>query len=174
MRSVKSTLSPIKFCTKKSTWKGITVQFRVHASKIPKTQRIRFAASQLSSAAVGLASSLWIVKICGSNIHHPEKITDGENRRAIRAGIIAILLDGAGVSFEMGSNAFIALKNILTKKSPGAAVNEVIARVKEIDALRAQRDALIAKYSDSDLSGVYKAEGRVLKCFSRLVSFRIC
>src|SRR5688572_15544503 len=52
------------------------LQFRVHGSKIPKTQRIRFAASQLSSAAVGLASSLWIVKICGSNIHHPEKITD--------------------------------------------------------------------------------------------------
>ncbi len=141
------------------------LQFRVHGSKIPKTQRIRFAASQLSSAAVGLASSLWIVKISGSNIHHPEKITDGESRRAIRVGIIAILLDGAGVSFEMGSNAFTALKNILTKKSPGAAVKEVIARVKEIDALRAERDALVAKFSDSDLSGVYKTEGRVLKCF---------
>lgn len=141
------------------------LQYRVYGTKIPKTQRIRFAAGQIASAAAGLASSIWLVKISGANIHHPEKITDGENRRAIRVGIIAILLDGASVGLEFGSNGWTAMKNIILKKSPGAAVKEVIKRVQEIDALRAERDSLVAKFPDSELGGVYRAEGRVLKHF---------
>jgi len=141
------------------------LQYRIYGTKIPKTQRIRFAAGQIASAAAGLASSIWLVKISGANIHHPEKITDGENRRAIRVGIIAILLDGASVGLEFGSNGWTAMKNVILKKSPGAAVKEVIKRVQEIDALRAERDALVAKFPDSDLGGVYRAEGRVLKHF---------
>lgn len=141
------------------------LQYRVYGSQVPKTQRIRFAAGQIASAAAGLASSIWLVKISGANIHHPERITDGENRRAIRVGIVAILLDAGSVGLEFGSNGYTALKNILLKKSPGAAVKEVIKRVQEIDSLRARRDALVASFPDSDLGRVYQVEGRVLKCF---------
>jgi len=74
-------------------------------------------------------------------------------------------LDAGSVGLEFGSNGYTALKNILLKKSPGAAVKEVIKRVQEIDSLRAQRDALVAKFPDSDLGRVYQVEGRVLKCF---------
>jgi len=141
------------------------LQYRVYGSKVPKSQRIRFAAGQIASAAAGLASSIWLVKISGANVHHPDQITDGENRRAIRVGIVSILLDAGSVGLEFGSNGYTALKNIILKKSPGAAVKEVVRRVEEIDSLCAQRDALVAKFPESDLGGVYRVEGRVLKSF---------
>lgn len=141
------------------------LQYRMHGMKEPPSRRWRFAASQLASAGTSLASTIWFTKIYGSNIRDPNKITNGELRRATRVGILGILFDGAGVSLELGTNTWIALRNIMTKRSPGAAVEQVVSRVKEIDVLRAQRDALVDKFPDSDLSGVYKTEGRVLKHF---------
>jgi len=141
------------------------LQYRMHGMKEPPSRRWRFAASQLASAGTSLASTIWFTKISAANIRDPNQITNGELRRATRVGIIGILFDGAGVSLELGTNAWIALKNKMIKRSPGAAVEEVISRVREIDALSAKRNALVEKFPDSDLAGVYKTEGRVLKSF---------
>lgn len=141
------------------------LQYRMHGMKEPPSRRWRFAASQLASAGTSLASTIWFTKISAANRRDPSQITNGEIRRATRVGILGILFDGAGVSLELGTNTWIALRNIMTKRSPGAAVEEVISRVSEIDALSAQRDALVEKFPDSDLASVYKTEGRVLKHF---------
>ena len=141
------------------------LQYRIYGSQEPKSRRLRFFAGQVASAAASLASSIMLARVSGGNVHHPELVNNNEGKRALRAGMLGVLLDGASVSLEFGTNGVTALKNIIMKKSPGAAVKQVIARVREIDALRAERDALANKFPDSDLTGVYKAEGRVLKSF---------
>lgn len=141
------------------------LQYRVYGSQEPKSRRLRFFAGQVSSAAANLASSIMLDRLTAANIHHPDIVNNNEGKRALRVNVVGILLDGASVSLEFGTNGVTALKNIIMKKSPGAAVKQVIARAKEIDALRAERDALVDKFPESDLAGIYRAEGRVLKGF---------
>ncbi len=141
------------------------LQYRVYGTKEPKTRRIRYFGLQVAGAATGLASQIGFDKLFYRQRRNLELGQDTLGKNALKVGIVATALDGGSSLIELSSNTCLAIKNIREKKSPGAAVKEVIGRVKEIDALAAQRKELIDKFPDSDLSRVYKAEGRVLKCF---------
>lgn len=141
------------------------LQYRIDGSKEPKTRRVRFFAMQAASAAVGMASGIWQLKIFGSNVNSPNEVKNSDVRGSYRVGIVAVLLDAGSVSLELGSNTWIAIRNIMKKRSPGYAVKNVIARIEEIDKLREERHKLVDQCKDSQMSGVYHAEGRVLKAF---------
>lgn len=141
------------------------LQYRVYGTKEPKTRRLRYYALQTASAATGLASQIGFTQIFYRQRRNLDLDQNRATKNAFKTGIVSICLDGGSSMIELTSNSLLALKNIKEKKSPGAAVKEVIGRVKDIDALRAQRDALVQKFPESDLARVYRAEGRVLKCF---------
>jgi hypothetical protein len=95
----------------------------------------------------------------------PEKNTDGFARRALTVGMIGTILDVTSSVVELCSNSFTAAKNVQKGRSPSAIVKKVISRIKDIDTLAAERNAIVEAHPNMPANSVYKAEGRVLKCF---------
>lgn len=79
--------------------------------------------------------------------------------------LISTVLDGASQGIELGSSIYTSIKNKMNKNDPSSTVEKVIDRVKEIDALLAERDALVQKNKDLPTASIHQAEGRVLKTF---------
>ncbi len=141
------------------------LKYRVHGTKEPKWRRARYFGLQVSSAMCGLASNFTQIGLSGSHMKDPEKISIKGSRQGLEVGMVGIVLDGGSSVVELCSNGLTALKNIKNGTSPGAAVKNVVARVKVIDALLAERDALVKKHPELAATNVYQAEGRVLKSF---------
>lgn len=94
-----------------------------------------------------------------------EQESNSTVKKAMVAGLIGTIFDGGSSCIELCSNGYTAIKNIMKKRNPGAAVNQVVFRIKEIDALSAERDKLIQNNPDLKAIGIYRAEGRVLRSF---------
>jgi hypothetical protein len=71
----------------------------------------------------------------------------------------------AALPLNFALMVILRIKHIRNGTSPGAAVKNVVARIKEIDAMMAERDALMKKNPDLLSISVCQAEGRVLKSF---------
>jgi hypothetical protein len=141
------------------------LQYRVEGTKEPKYRRARYFAFQVSSAMASMASNITNVALSGSHTKVPERISVRGTRDGLEAGLVGILLDGGSSAVELCSNGYTAIKHIRNGTSPGAAVKNVVARIKEIDAMMAERDALMKKNPDLLSISVCQAEGRVLKSF---------
>ncbi len=141
------------------------LQYRVHGTKEPKWRRARFFGLQVSSALCGLSSNIVQIGLSGSHIKDPENISLKGTRQGLEVGLVGILLDGGSSVVELCSNGFTAFKNIKNGTSPGAAVKNVVARIKVIDAQIDQRDLLVAKHPELAATQLYQAEGRVLRSF---------
>jgi hypothetical protein len=141
------------------------LQYRVAGTKEPKYRRARYFAFQVSSAMTSLASNITNVALCASHTKVPDTISVRGSRQGLEAGLVGIALDGGSSAVELCSNSYTALKNIRNGTSPGAAVKNVVARIKKIDSMIAQREVLISKHPDLQATSLYQAEGRVLKSF---------
>lgn len=141
------------------------LQYRVEGTKEPKYRRARYFAFQVSSAMTSMASNITNVALCGSHTKVPDRISVRGSRQGLEAGLVGILLDGGSSAVELFSNGYTAIKHIRNGTSPGAAVKNVVARIKEIDGMMAERDALMKKNPDLLAISVCQAEGRVLKSF---------
>lgn len=141
------------------------LQYRVEGTKEPKYRRARYFAFQVSSAMTSMASNITNVALTGSHTKVPDSISVRGSRQGLEAGLVGILLDGGSSAVELFSNGYTAIRHIRNGTSPGAAVKNVVARIKEIDSMMAERDALMKKNPDLVSISVCQAEGRVLKSF---------
>lgn len=94
-----------------------------------------------------------------------EPDTTKQVQAAFILNLISTVLDGASNGIELGSSIYTSIKNKINKNDPSSTVDRVIERVKEIDALLAERDALVQKNKDLPTASIHQAEGRVLKTF---------
>jgi hypothetical protein len=88
--------------------------------------------------------------------------------------MLGILIDGFSSTLEVNTNALIALKNKRHHDDPATALNLSVARLKSIDALRAQREAAIAQLPDSQEKAICAAESQVLKTFRDWLLYEFC
>lgn len=86
-------------------------------------------------------------------------------RNAFIAAMVGTILDGSSSLVELSSNTFTYFKNKRNGNTPNIAVNNVIARIKEIDALIKERQLLIEQHPDAKTFAINKAEGEVLVSF---------
>ena len=94
-----------------------------------------------------------------------EPDTNNQVKAAFVLNTISTGLDGASNTIELGSNLLTCLKNKKLKTDPASTVNNVIARIKEIDQLILERDSIVQKNPFLPEAPIYQAEGRVLKAF---------
>lgn len=94
-----------------------------------------------------------------------EPDTNGQVRAAFVMNTISTCLDGASNAIELSSGIYTWLKNKKNKTDPASTVKKVIARIKEIDQLIAERESLVQKHPDLPAASIHRAEGRVLKTF---------
>lgn len=76
----------------------------------------------------------------------PERISVRGTRQGLecRTGR-SLSPDGGSSAVELFSNGYTAVRHIRNGTSPGAAVKNVVARIKDIDAMMVERDALMKK-----------------------------
>ena len=86
-------------------------------------------------------------------------------RNAYVVSMLGILLDAGSSCIELSSNSLTAIKNIINKRSPGAAVKVVIERVEEIDKLIEERKKLVDTKPYSTAHTLHLAEEKVLLAF---------
>ena len=99
----------------------------------------------------------------GSDAEEPD--TNKEVKAAFVMNLISTLLDGTSNGIELGSSMLTCIKNKRNKVDPASTVEKVVARIKDIDSLIAERDALVLRNADAPAAAIHKAEGRVLKTF---------
>ncbi|CAN5258325.1 hypothetical protein BH11CYA1_BH11CYA1_01700 [soil metagenome] len=141
------------------------LKYRVEGTKEPKYRRARYFAFQVSSAMTSLASNITNVALSASHTKTPETISVRGSQQGLRVGLVGIALDGGSSAIELCSNGYTAIKHIRNGTSPGAAVKNVVARIKTIDSMIAQREAILNKHPELEAMPVYRCESRVLKSF---------
>lgn len=91
--------------------------------------------------------------------------TNRQVRAAFIMNTISTLLDGASNGIELSSSLLTCYKNKRNNVDPASTVQRAVARVKEIDTLIAEREALVQSNQGLPSSAIHRAEGRVLKTF---------
>jgi hypothetical protein len=141
------------------------LSYRVRAGKEPRWRRIRYFLAQQTAAGLTLGANIAVVGTTGANLRTPEDVSTPVLRRATRSGFIGVIFQGGSSAFELLSNGLLAVKNKRDKDSPDAARRLVAARLREIDNLGAQRDAIVLSNPSSKTFAIHAAEGKVLKYF---------
>jgi hypothetical protein len=140
------------------------IRYRVSGSKEPKFRNLRYFLLQQAAAGLTLSAN-----ISGLHLFRPKKQRNPEEipirgvRKAITTGLIGILIEGGSSGFEICSNGMLAIKNKLKKNDPQTARDEVHRRIREIDALFAQRNKLVEQHKNDKAFDAYVTEGNLLK-----------
>ncbi|MBC7997080.1 MAG: hypothetical protein IAF58_04015 [Leptolyngbya sp.] len=153
--------------TKQILQKGIelerfSLKYRLEAAKQPKFRRLRYFLSQEAGAAGGLAFEITAVDQFERGRRHPLQINKGALENSLKATTTTSIIAASGSGLELTSNFLLSLKNRKNGYDPKSANKFVASKLKNIDDLLAQRDALVQRNSSSPAYEYAVAEGRVL------------
>jgi hypothetical protein len=140
-------------------------RYRVKGNEEPKYRYDRYFAFQQTAAALTLAAVIPGITEPGKYLDRPERVNQRVLKNATTTGMIGIIFQGGSSALELGSNTLLTLKHIIKKEDPGSARKYVTKVLKEIDALLAQRLALVEKHRDSDDYKIWSVETLLLKLF---------
>jgi len=142
-----------------------SLTYRVRGSAEPRWRRLRYFLGQQAAAGLELGSDTTLFAELGKHLKTPEEASERVLRAGTRVGLIGFILDGGSSAFELGSNALLALKNKREGVDPETAKRTVFAKLKEIDALCSQRQALVLSSQDSKAKTIHTVEGKLLRHF---------
>ena len=141
------------------------LKYKLVGNKDPRWRRARYLLLQQAATGVGIGATTVTIVEGGKNLKTPSKVNLGALHRSYRAGVIGASIGAGSSAIEFGSNIFTAAKNKLEHKDPGSIKKEMIRRVREIDALRAERDQLVSRLVDPVMIEICICEGKLLKLF---------
>jgi hypothetical protein len=153
--------------TKKILLVGIELErfslnFRMESARQPKFRRLRYFLAQETGAACGLAFEVVGDDQFGKGRRRPLQVSKPALHGALATAMTGSIIAGSGSCLELGSNLLQSIKNKRHGYDHRTANKYVVAKLKEIDQLLAQREAIVA--SHSDIPGYERAvvEGRIL------------
>jgi hypothetical protein len=154
--------------TKKLVLAGVelerfSLKYRMASTEQPKFRRLRFFLAQEAGAAGTLAFEVTALKQFGTGRRKPLQINKSALHAGAATGLTCSVIAGSGAGLELASNAALAYKNKRRGYDPRAANRFVSEKLKEIDRIIAERDALVAAHSDSPAYERAMTEGRVLR-----------
>lgn len=155
--------------TKKIMLSGIemerySLKYRLANSRQPRFRRLRYFLGQETGAACGLAFEIVDTEETRKGKRNPLKISQPALKRGLTTAMVGSTIAGAGSAFELTANLAHGIK--MRKEGYGSkAANEFIAsHLKEIDALLAEREALVSSQPNHPAHERAVVEGRVLAC----------
>jgi len=154
--------------TKKLVMAGVelerfSLKYRLASTKQPKFRRLRYFLAQEAGAAGILVFEVTGDKQFGTGRDHPLQINKSALHAAFATALTGSVIAGSGSLLELGSNAALAYKNKRLGYDPRTANRVVAEKLKEVDRLLAERDALVAAHSDSPAYNRAVAEGKVFR-----------
>lgn len=142
------------------------MKYRILGSEEPKYRYMRYFLLQQAAAGLILGSQLTGVIEPGKHLRHPEDLSTSILRRASRAGLVSVILQGSSSAFELGSNTMLWGKHLIKRTDPGTARKEVASHLVAIDLLFMQRDKLMLEDGlHADAHALMAVEGKVLREF---------
>lgn len=153
--------------TKQVLLKGVELErfslnYRREAFKQPKFRRLRYFLTQETGASCILAFEIIADKQFGIRKHHPLRISSSALHGAFTTAMVGAIIAGAGSCLELSSNTLLAIENKRHGFDPASANRFVISRLKELDQLLAEREALVAAHHDHPGYARAVVEGRII------------
>ena len=154
-------------CTKKILLAGIQLErfslnYRLEAAKQPKFRQIRYFLCQEAGAAGGLAFEATGVNQFGKGRRRPLKLDKNALRGALATTMTTSIIAASSSGLEFSSNLLQAYKNEKNGYDSHSATKFVSAHLKEIDALLAKRQILVAQIDGTPGYARAVAEGQML------------
>jgi len=140
-------------------------KYRLFASKDPKFRYRRYFLLQQAAAGMTLGSYIASTADLGKNLTTPDRISQPLAARTTKLGFTAVVFQGGSSAIELASNVSTAIKHKVKKIDPKSTAKNIQSRLQEIDALMAQRNALVEQIENKEGVEILQAEGRVLKYF---------
>ena len=139
-----------------------SLKFRLESGRQPRTRRERFFAAQETGAACGLAFEIVGDQQLGRGRKHLLQVNKQSLHGALATVMTGSIIAGSGSAMELGANLLQAVKNKHNGYDHASARKYVSAKLKFIDQLLAQRDALVAANSSSPAYERALVEGQIL------------
>jgi len=139
-----------------------SLNFRLQSAKQPKFRKLRYFAAQESAAAGGLAFEIAAVREFGKGRKRPLQINRAPIKRGLNAAMTTAIIAGSASAFELSLNAVQAFKNRKNGFDHKTADRYVASKLKEVDVLIVERNALVAANSADPAYEHAVAEGEVL------------
>lgn len=154
--------------TKKILLSGIELEryslnFRLDNGKQPKYRKLRYFLAQETGAACGLAFEIVGIDQFGRGRRRPLQISKPALHGALATVTTGSIIAGSGSALELGSNVLQSVKNRWHGNDHRAARKNVVAKLKYIDQLLAQRHALVVAHPDSPSYERAILEGKILQ-----------
>jgi hypothetical protein len=154
--------------TKKILLSGIELErfslnFRLESAKQPKFRRLRYFATQEAGAGCGLAFEIIADDQFGKGRRRPLQVSKPALHGALATVTTGSIIASAGSCLELGSNMLQSFKNKRHGYDFKAANKYVVSKLKQIDELLAQREALVAAHPDFPGQERAVIEGRILQ-----------
>ncbi|MBS1955799.1 MAG: hypothetical protein JST89_16565 [Cyanobacteria bacterium SZAS-4] len=153
--------------TKEILQSGIEIErfslhFRMESAKQPRFRRLRYFLSQEAASAGLLAFEVTGVDQFGVGRKRPLKLDPRPLRGSLAAATTTSIIASSGSMFELSSNVVQMLKNKKHGYDPKSANKYIASKLRHIDELLAQRDALLAANTNDPSYARVAAEGKIL------------
>lgn len=154
--------------TKEILQSGIEIErfslhFRMESAKQPRFRRLRYFLAQEAGASGLLAFEVTGIDQFGVGRKRPLKLDPRPLRGSLAAATATSIIASSGSMFELGSNVAQMIKNKNHGYDPKSANKYIANKLHHIDALLAQREALLQANSNDPSYARVVAEGKILR-----------
>lgn len=140
-----------------------SLNFRLESAKQPRFRKLRFFLAQETAAATGLGFEIAFMEQAKKGRRRPLQVSKPVLHGALATAMTGAIIGGSGSCLELSSNMLQAIKNKRHGFDFKTANKYVVAKLKEIDQLLAQREALVAAHPDYPGYQAAVLEGKILK-----------
>lgn len=140
-----------------------SLNFRLESAKQPRFRNLRYFLTQETAAATGLGFEIAFMEQANKGRRRPLQISKPVLHGALTTAMTGAIIGGSGSALELSSNILQAVKNKRNGFDFKSANKFVVAKLKEIDQLLAQRDALVAAHPEHPGHEGAVLEGKILK-----------
>ncbi|MDP3509822.1 MAG: hypothetical protein Q8T09_17765 [Candidatus Melainabacteria bacterium] len=140
-----------------------SLNFRLNSAKQPRFRNLRYFLTQETAAATGLAFEIAFLEQAKKGRRRPLQVSKPVLHGALTTAMTGAIIGGSGSALELSSNMLQAIKNKRHGFDFKTANKFVAAKLKEIDLLLAQRDALVAANPDHPGHEGAVLEGKILR-----------
>ncbi|MFA6209258.1 MAG: hypothetical protein WCT03_19200 [Candidatus Obscuribacterales bacterium] len=140
-----------------------SLNFRLESAKQPRFRKLRYFLAQETAAATGLGFEIAFMEQAKKGRRRPLQVSKPVLHGALATAMTGAIIGGSGSCLELSSNMLQAIKNKRHGFDFKTANKFVVAKLKEIDQLLAQREALVAAHPDYPGYQAAVLEGKILK-----------
>ena len=141
-----------------------SLNYRLHYCKTPKLVKLIFFGAQEAGAASALAFEICSVKQFNKGRNRPLTINKSRLQRALRTAEVGSIIAASGSAVALAANVARYAGNMHSGFDTRTANKFVSSKLKMIDQLLSQREALVSANTQNPAFERAVIEGKILRC----------